>query len=170
MGGIYTGTNQEYPDAPLDNSLEKGREFLDFVMLNLKALGIYMQPFTSKRYQYDVGESINGIEVKYDSRFTDTGRLSIEIAEKTKASNKDWSPSGIYREDNTWLYVQGNFDHFFIFIKKHLVFLHKTGRYQEGESYGTVKKFYLPIEDAERWGHKVHSSNVSVCQVKRHPE
>jgi hypothetical protein len=150
--------NSEYPDATHENPLQVGAEFLDFVLVTLQPMGMYLQPFTSKKYQYAKGESWQGWEVKYDARCSGengTGRLSIEIAEKTKADNAIWCPSGIYRSDNTWLYIQGNYDAFYIFLKQFLIALHKSGRYKEAESYGTVRKFYLPVADAEKYGHKI---------------
>jgi len=55
-------------------------------------------------------------------------QLSIEIAEKTKADNAKFVPSGIYRNDNSWLYIQGNFKTFWIFSKKLLILLHCSRR------------------------------------------
>ena len=103
-----------------------------------------------KLFQYQVGENRQGHEVKLDSRCTETGRLSIEIAEKTRASNHAWQPSGILRRDNSWLYIQGNYQRVFVFPKSWLVryFLSKIEPSEIHESYGTVRKFYLPIETA----------------------
>jgi hypothetical protein len=98
-----------------------------------------------------VGENLQGFEIKYDSRFLDTNRLSIEIAEKSKASNPLWVSSGIYRSDNSWLYIQGNYRCIYIFAKSLLIGLHKSMKYQEDESYGTVRKYYLPLDDANKY-------------------
>lgn len=152
--GTY-GATKPYPNAIHQDSLQIGAEFLDFVLVALQRRGLYLQPFTSKKYQYHKGESFQGWEVKLDNPFLQTKRLSIEIAEKTKATNAVWVDSGIYRSDNTWLYIQGNYQCFYIFIKKHLVSLHKSGRYEIAESYGTVRKFYLPISDADKYGEKI---------------
>ncbi|MDO8673072.1 MAG: hypothetical protein Q7O66_16815 [Dehalococcoidia bacterium] len=157
-GGLPTETKTNYPDSAHGDSLQVGAEFLDFVLVTLQPMGMYLQPFTSKKYQYKRGESLQGWEVKYDGRCSGvngTGRLSIEIAEKVKAENTVWIPSGIYRSDNTWLYIQGNYKVFYIFIKKFLVALHNTDRYEIGESYGTVRKFYLPLVDANRYGYRI---------------
>lgn len=150
MDGIRTETRL-YPDAKHANSLDVGAQFLDFVMIQLRDYGLYLQPMTSRKNQYEIGESLNGWEVKLDNRFTDTGRLSIEIAEKTRADNPVWIPSGIYRSDNTYLYIQGNYEYFYLFPKKYLVFLHETKRYQVDERHPTVKKFYLPIAHADKY-------------------
>jgi hypothetical protein len=149
----------EYPDAPHQDSLEVGAQFLDFVMEALQKRCVVLQAYTSKRKQYAAGESLQGWEVKLDNRFTDTGRLSIEIAEKTRRDAPAWTPSGIYRRDNTWIYIQGNFKYFFWFQKNILIGLHKSGRYEEAEHNGTVRKFYLPIVDAEKYGVKISPEN-----------
>lgn len=152
--GMY-GATKPYPNSTHVDSLQVGAEFLDFVTVALAKRGLYLQPFTSKKYQYTKGESLQGWEVKLDNRFTDTGRLSIEIAEKTNFANAAWANSGIYRNDNTWIYIQGNYQYFYIFLKKHLIGLHKSGRYEIAESHGTVRKFYLPLTDAEKYGERV---------------
>jgi hypothetical protein len=139
-----------YPDAKHLDSLDVGAEFLDFVVISLYRHGLILQPFTSRLYQYAKGESLQGWEVKLDNRFTETGRLSIEIAEKTQANNSSWAPSGIYRNDNTWLYIQGNYEYLYLFSKQWLIKLHKSKRYKE-DATTTVKKFYLPIADADKY-------------------
>lgn len=153
-------TSDQYKDAKHANNLERGSEFQDFVqdMIALH-LGINLQFYTSKRYQYDVGESRQGWEIKLDALCTDTKRLSIETAEKVRASDNVWTPSGIYRTDNTWMYVQGNYDILFLFPKAFLKQLHvvKDGhewRYQRKEE-PTIQAFYLPIEDAMRYAARV---------------
>jgi len=143
-----------YPDCIHKDSLEVGAAFQDFVMETLMRQNVVLQFYTSKERQYNIGESMQGWEVNLDNRFTDTGRLSIEIAEKTAAANTIWVPSGIYRNDNTWLYIHGNYEYFFVFLKKILIGLHKSGRYEEA-SIPTLRKFYLPISDANKYAHVI---------------
>lgn len=115
-----------------------------------------MKNMNSKKYQKEIGENLQGFEIKYDARCTGdngtkpTNQLSIEIAEKKYSEYINFCPSGIYRSDNSWLYIQGNYMGFWIFSKNVLTMLHKSGRYKEHE-LPTVKKFYLPIEDADRY-------------------
>ncbi|MDD5543879.1 MAG: hypothetical protein PHX83_11965 [Acidobacteriia bacterium] len=141
-----------------DDSKEEGDAFADFVCIEMAKDGIVLQNINSKKFQYQVGENLQGFEIKLDNRFNGfyppdkpaTGRLSIEIAEKTKAENPNFIPSGIYRGDNSWLYIQGNYKEFFIFPIKLLRQLHGSGRYQEAE-LPTIKKFYLPLDDARKY-------------------
>jgi len=139
-----------------NDSFEIGNEFQDFVCMELAKQNIILQNINSKKFQFEVGENLQGFEIKYDSRCTGdsgstpTNRLSIEIAEKTKAANPVYISSGIYRNDNSWLYIQGNYMCFWIFSKNLLQKLHQSGRYEEHE-LPTVKKFYLPLLDADKY-------------------
>lgn len=139
-----------YPDCKDKKSFESGLEFQDFACTILMREGIVLQNLGSKLYQLQVGESLQGFEIKLDRRFLETGRLSIELAEKSSISIPIWTPSGINRSDNTWLYIQGNYDRLYIFPKKILLILHKTGRYKE-DGTPTVQKFYLPLSDADKF-------------------
>ena len=147
----YNSNNSGHSD-----SFEVGNNFQDFVCIELAKENIILQNINSKKFQFETGENLQGFEIKFDARCTGdnatnaTGRLSIEIAEKTKAENSKFVPSGIYRSDNSWLYIQGNYHQFWIFSKKLLVMLHNSGRYEEAE-LPTVKKFYLPIPDADKY-------------------
>lgn len=161
--GTYTATKPIYPDSPVKDSLENGAQFLDFIMLTLHKGGIVLQPFQSKKYQYEVGESIQGWEVKFDSNCSRTQRLSIEYAEKTSIQ-REWVPSGFMRNDNTWLYIQGNYDFFFLFMKPTLRWLYQMNgksifKWEIHEEYGTVKAFYLPLDWAETFGKKIIPGN-----------
>jgi hypothetical protein len=153
---MYEG-NSIHKDA-----LNVGQEFQDFIVEHFaKELGISISIFQSKKYQYNVGESLQGVEIKYDARSTGdctyyecnaTGNVAIEIAEKTKASNKDFCASGIYRRDNTWLYVVGNYDCAWVFAKSTLILLHnsKTKIYKINEMK-TLRSMLLPIADADKF-------------------
>ena len=144
-----------YATAPRETTFKDGIEFQDFVCEQLAMQHIILQNFSSKRYQFDVGENLQGFEIKADMRCTDTGQLSIEIAEKSDSRMPTWTPSGIYRDDNSWLYIQGNYEVLFIFAKNWLLRYHKEKRPHEHESYGTVRKFYLDLDRARRYAIKV---------------
>ena len=67
------------------------------------------------------GENRLGVEFKYDQRFRQTGNLYIETAEKARPRRGEYAPSGIYRDDNTWLWVQGDHQSVAVFLKRELV-------------------------------------------------
>jgi hypothetical protein len=138
-----------YPHATLINSLERGLEFQDFVCIVLAQRNIILQNISSKKYQFEVGENLQGFEIKLDKRCTDTQRLSIEVAEKSSRNVLAWTPSGIMRDDNSFLYIQGNYECFWVFGKNWLI------RYMEEKSplieefNGTIKRFFLDSEVAD---------------------
>ena len=152
---LYQGNNVH------NNSLEIGHEFQDFIVERLiKDMGISVSIFQSKKYQFSKGESLQGVEIKYDARSTGdctyykctpTGNVGIEIAEKSRAELYKWSESGIYRLDNSWLYIVGNYDCAWVFSKKHLVLMHKTGKYKEISTLPTLRSMLLPINDADAY-------------------
>ncbi len=112
--------------------MDKGLEYQDFVFERLYEIGMATIAYSSKKYQVTKGENKAGFEIKFDDRLKDTGNLYIEVAEKSNASNRDYVPSGIYRNDNTWLYLIGDYNKIYIFDKKRL------RKIYEGEHY---KKF-----------------------------
>ena len=153
----------KYPDATIENSHRVGIEFQDFVCIELAKTGVILQNLCSKKYQFEKGENLQGFEIKYDSRFLDTGRLSIEVAEKSKADNEKWIPSGIYARDDCWLYIQGNYSRIYIFSTNWL------RRYCEEKSVpikefnGTIKRFFIPLQLCDRLAAKVLRFEVIPC-------
>jgi hypothetical protein len=138
-----------YPDSPVSDSLEKGLAFQDFVCIKLAERNIVLQNIASKKYQIQVGENLQGFEIKLDTPCTRTGRLSIEVAEKSSRSALFWTPSGIRREDNAIVYIQGNYDCFWVFMKNWLVRYQDVSQPNIEEFNGTVQRFFLPCEAAD---------------------
>lgn len=130
--------------------LERGRKFQDYVTKVLLNKGLVVSIYSSKEYQYAFGESPQGIEIKMDSNFLSTGRLSIEIGSKT-ASHKEISPSGIYDPKDPWLYIQGYYGKFWLFSTLHLRKLFESGIYGKSEPREDLNVFYLSLEDANKW-------------------
>ena len=97
------------------NQLKNGTEFQDFVFDVLYDHGLPLISYSSKKYQIEKGENKAGIEIKYDKKFAKSGCFWIEIAEKKCKNNPHWIASGIYRTDNSWLYLIGNYEVFYIF-------------------------------------------------------
>lgn len=150
-----------YPDSKHPEEFERGIEFQDFVAEVMHdRLGITITNYQSRRYQFGNGENKQGIEIKLDHNCLRTGRLSIETAEKGRASNAAWVPSGIYRQDNSWLYIQGTYRLLFVFAKSTLLTLHGTGDYEEHEARGTVRGYYLPIPIARRYAAVILESDA----------
>jgi hypothetical protein len=140
-----------YRDSIRPSVFQDGLEFQDFVCTELAKAGLILQNLASRKYQYEVGENLQGFEIKLDQRCTETKRLSIEVAEKTRNDpSLPWTDSGIMRGDNSWLYIQGNREKIFVFNKKFLVayYMQRIGPDGVDEKYGTIKTFYLPLDVA----------------------
>lgn len=151
--GIHTGMSCKqaplYPNGKRTTLFEEALEFQDFVVdLLLKEIGLAVTNYSSRYYQLNYGENKQGIEIKLDRRMTETGNVSIEVAEKSNINVVTWTNSGIMRNDNSWLYVQGNYELVFIFDKKLLLRLYH-GRYKNKViELPTIRKFHLPIKEA----------------------
>jgi hypothetical protein len=133
--------------------LEKGLDYQDFIIdLLSEVMGISLSQYASKKYQL-VGETKQGIEIKYQSKMADYGNLYIETEEKSNAANRFFVRSGIYRDDNTWLWITGDYSIQYVFSKLTLVRLHKCGRYRYAEprDYATSKGFLLPMTEADKY-------------------
>lgn len=145
-----------YPDSKNPNSIEEGLEFQDLVTDVLARAGILIQNYCSKEYQLRKGENRQGSEIKLDNWCTTSHRLSIEISERT-AEDKPWVPSGIYACKGPF-YIHGNTTTFWLFLTKFLKKLHclkkkdsEEPKY-EGKEEPTVRTFYLPESDADKYG------------------
>jgi len=109
--------------------------------------GLLILPFISEHYQFKVGESIQGVEFKFNSWCPKSHRLSIEIEERT-AIDRLWVKSGIYRSDNTWLYIQGTLKKAWAFSIRYLRRLNDSKKFEYKEEQ-TIKTFYLPEKIAD---------------------
>ena len=100
-----------------------GLEYQDFVFdqfRRMDGMPIFLGSYASKKYQYTKGESPSGLEIKYDNKMKETKNLFIEYKEKSNPDNQEFVASGIMREDNTWLYLIGDYEQAFMFAKKTL--------------------------------------------------
>lgn len=102
--------------------LEAGLQYQDFVADQLRKADpcIILGAYSSRKWQNDHGESASGIEIKHDMKLKETGNLYIEVAEKSSATLREYTPSGIMRDDNTWLYLIGDYEQAFLFSKHQL--------------------------------------------------
>ena len=138
----------EYSNGYYASKLQQGLEFQDVVTAALYQRGIVVIGYASRRYQIEHGENMLGAEIKRDGQFRKTGNLYIETAEKAHPDNSNYVPSGIYRPDNSWLFVIGDELTIYIFSTKYLRLLEK--RYKRVEK-PTSRGFLMPIDDAEKY-------------------
>lgn len=139
-------TYQDYRTQAMKN----GAEFQDYICEQLHLRGIVLNMTTSREYQYK-RENMLGLEIKYDMKFRETGRLYIETAEKAQPREGDYVPSGIYRTDDSWLYGIGDKYTFYIFAKNQLRRIDKANCawVYRPEPTPTSQGFCVPIEQAD---------------------
>ncbi len=102
--------------------LEEALQYQDFISLQLmNKLGWCLNQFTSYKYQTQFGESLSRIEIKNDKQMASTDNIYVELAEK--ASNGLFVASGIKRQDNTLLWLIGDYKTAYVFVKKQLSYL-----------------------------------------------
>jgi len=136
--------------AEYKEKFEAGIQYQDWVIERLYDVGLPVISYSSKKYQNLIGENKAGLEIKFDRNWIKTGNLYIEIAEKSNANNLNYIDSGIFRNDNTWLYLIGDYTKIFILSKKFLKILFEKKKYRE-VSNCTSKGFLLPVKDAEKY-------------------
>lgn len=136
-----------------ERQLQIGLEYQDFVCETLlKELGLPIISYASKKYQRTKGENKQGIEIKYQSKMREYNSLYIETEEKSNEKHESYIHSGIFRDDNSWLFLTGDFTTLFIFSIKFLKLAYASGKYKitEPKNIKTSRGFILPLADAEK--------------------
>jgi hypothetical protein len=167
------------------NKTESGLVYQDFVTDFLaRVIGLHVAVYGSKFYQYQKGESRTGVEIKNDQKFASTGNLYIEVAEKAAPRPGDYAQSGIWRGDNTKLFVIGDYEQIFIFPLHTLQSLCRSGRYRQVTTPTSVG-FLLPAADAPlyavwvfaphapepllQYNAELHDQGIRLARSLRHP-
>lgn len=146
--------------------LQEAQEFQDFVARELwHRLGVALVNYQSQKYQQRFGENECGWEIKYDKKRATTGNLYFETAEKSHPDNSEYVTSGIYRNDNTWMYCIGDYVLLYVFPKKWLVRAHKSGKFPEPEPTGTSKGFLISEKQAREAAAIVVRFNAATLKV-----
>jgi len=99
--------------------LEEAWKYQDFITEQLFKIGISVNAYQSVDYQLRHGESASGIEIKNDKQMAKTQNIYIEFNQTTLrgSTHRD---SGIKQNDDSWLYVIGDYQKFFVFGKNQL--------------------------------------------------
>ena len=133
-----------------NSQLKEGNEYQDYILNKFIKNGICFINYSTRKYQNKYGENSAGIEIKLDKKFRETGNLYIETAEKSNPINVYYIKSGIFRNDNTWLYVIGDYDTHWIFSKKRLINIYKTNIFRAVQT-DTSQGYLLPISKANKY-------------------
>ena len=141
---------RRYDAGYYKEKLEEGLIFQDVVTRELYQRGIIIVGYSSRRFQNTEGENMIGAEIKRDGNFRKTGNIYLETAEKSHPSNANYVKSGIFRDDNSWLFVIGDERSVYVFSTKYLKLLVAQKKWHEvrkSTSIGTL----MPTGQAERY-------------------
>lgn len=138
---------KRYPDA-FGDTIKAGSAYEELIADFIKRhpqhdIGLYK----TKHEQFNIGESKDGVEIKLDRVSQRTKRLSIEVAEKTRIDG-EWRPSGIYRNDNTRFYIQGNLIAAWVFRRSHLQRIDAAMQNHRVFNVKTIESFFLSFREA----------------------
>ncbi len=134
-----------------ERDLQRGLEFQDHVTeLFAKHLGISLANYASVKYQQEHSDTVQGIEVKYDSRFRKTEKLFIEYRERSDPSSK-WHDSGVLCNPSVWALAIGDYDAVFILSIRLLNGMIKARPHYRKVETETAMGVLLPVLDAEKY-------------------
>ncbi|MBK6585411.1 MAG: hypothetical protein IPG20_21555 [Gammaproteobacteria bacterium] len=145
-----TEARERYANGYYAEKLEQGLVFQDVVTRALYQRGIVVVGYASRKFQIKEGENLLGAEIKRDGGFRKTGNLYIEVAEKSHPNNPTFIPSGIFRQDNSWLFVIGDEQTIWMFSTKYLRLLHDKREWREVEKTTSIGRL-MPLGDADRY-------------------
>jgi len=134
-----------------DENSKKGTEFEKFIEGLFKDIFNYLhlKCFETRKEQYEIGENPEGLEIKWDGRYSDTNNLYIEIGENRDGRKGRYVSSGIKRNDNSHHYIIGNEEKkIFIFSKKRLQNISKKYRQV---NIDTSEGFLIPEKEALKY-------------------
>lgn len=139
---------EDYANGYYAKKLAQGLEFQDSVVDWLWNEGLVIASYSSKAYQHHKGENRLGCEIKRDGKFRETGNLYIETEEKSHPDRPYYVPSGIHRDDNSWLFAIG--DERTLWIFSHTMLRGLAGRFRQ-VTKPTSKGYLLPISVADKY-------------------
>ena len=131
---------------------QEGLEFESYIMdWFCTQKNINLSHYTLLKEQINKGENRQGIEIKNDQRFQETGNLFISVERDYGYTKYE---SGVYK-NQSWLYVIGNENEFYIFATKHLKQYYEHNKPQLFDGFKSIKNgidkgFLLSKKQAER--------------------
>lgn len=135
-----------------EQKLKKGITFESYISdWFQKEKGISLSTYHAENEQRK-GENRQGIEIKNDQCFNNTGNLFISVKRIYGTLDLNW---GVFKEDNTWLYVIGDESKHWVFLRKTLQRYYKVKKpelKQASIKGGLELGFLLTLEDADKLG------------------
>ena len=133
---------------------EASWEFMRFVQKVTKVAGFNVEFYESAEDQLTKGEGPSGLEVKFDRKSRETHRYYIEFAQCSRSLGWRWVPSGLFKEEPTWLWAVGTQELFYVIHRATLSELYFEGVYDirkcEKDNDTHTRGYCLPMRDMDR--------------------
>lgn len=143
--------NDRKKNSYYQEKLQLGFNFENYICQFFKNnYSFNIETYKTKEGQYNLGESIQGIEIKNDTLISKTGNIYIELQEKKDSSQNIWINSGILKNDNTLFYLIGTEEKFYIFLKTDLLKLYQKGEYFKKIEIATSRGILLKVKEVEK--------------------
>ena len=138
--------------------------------------GYTITPYETKWEQYHIGESVEGIEVKRETYMASTDCIFIEYAEVGHRSG-EWIDSGVFRWDNTTVYLIGDYERAFfvpVEVLRYIVVMGVVypgwgGTYlRNGTCEGRISSHgvIVPLSLLQKFPHKFVNPQTGECYTK----
>ena len=154
MDGLFTETTPQYGDNNV--GWYKGKEYEEWVIAKYPTVypGRKLTLLQGKQEQLR-GETKEGVEIKFDDKiyaYCHSGRVYIEMYEKSRPENRDYVESGIFRDDNTKLLLIGDYSIWFLFSKQWLRWIERLDPpfLYRPKPTPTSIGFCIPVPNAKR--------------------
>tara|TARA_A100000171_G_C2134453_1_gene149117 strand:- start:2761 stop:3231 length:471 start_codon:yes stop_codon:yes gene_type:complete len=135
-----------------EQKLKKGISFESYIAdWFQREKGISLSTYHAHNEQRK-GENRQGIEIKNDQCFNSTGNLFISVKRIYGTLHLNW---GVFKQDNTWLYVIGDKSKHWIFLRKTLQTYYKVKQPKLKKAAikgGTELGFLLTLKQADKLG------------------
>lgn len=129
--------------------LEDTLIFQDYITDILHNFGWSINCYSSRKYNIEKGESLSRIEIKQDKKLKETGNFYFEVYERQKSNNGNYVESGILRKDNTMLIIIGDYEHLYLFSKKQIQAIIRSGEFRKVQTDTSIG-YLIPVSYFEK--------------------
>lgn len=143
---VYWDKSRKNETQYFKKQLTTGHKFEEWVNSKFKAKNCDLGFFTDEQGQFH-GENKQGVEIKRDAKFAETGNVYIEYNERL-TSNGRWVDSGVLKDDNTKFWIIGTEDKYAVFEKDKLKEI-----YESIVKNGDSKNYRFVHEKAHKTSH-----------------
>jgi len=141
--------------ATYQQLLEVGQRFESFVLSQFASrYGAILTPCHTIDSQRRYGDTVFGLEIKFDRKLHLTRNLCIETSSKKDRDQPTFSPDSIFSLSSAWLYGIGDTNEFYIFTTRALRTFAMSDQFAKYANE-TSRGFLIPRERARELAERV---------------